>query len=166
MLTLIKQEMKYPIQVAHFTIFIFVFIIVSSCDQNNTDYQTQKKELLALETEAIKHEFRNDTAFLSGLMDSTFIELTPNGVKRKHAVLATIYNNNISNQDNQISLDSFTLDEPIVHLYGDAAVVTFIMHTYRKKVDSLFERRTRFYDVWVKRNNEWKAVTWQASPIE
>jgi hypothetical protein len=99
-------------------------------------------------------------------MDSTFIELSNDKIKNKHEVLVTIYKNNISNLEKKVSLDSFRLEEPIVHVYGNAAVVTFIMHTFRKKGDSLLERRTRFYDVWVKRGVQWKAVTWQASPIQ
>lgn len=99
-------------------------------------------------------------------MDSTFIELSPKGLKNKHEVLKTIYQNNIDNQQKNILLDSFLLEAPVVHVYDKAAVVTFIMHTFRKKMDSVYQRRTRFYDVWVKRGEQWKAVTWQASPVE
>ena len=136
-----------------------------SCNPNPTSSSNEVKKLLDLEHEAIEKEFQNDTTFLSSIMDSTFIELSEDSVKNKSEVLKTIFQDNIHKLENKISLDSFRLEEPIVHVYGDASVVTFILHTFRKKEDSLFQRRTRFYDVWVKRQGEWKAVTWQGTPL-
>ena len=141
-------------------------IALSGCFNGDNDYAAESTRLLDLEKEAINKEFQNDTAFLSSLMDSTFIELSDGGVKRKHDVLKTIYQDNLDREQKSITLDSFRLEEPVVHLYDKTAVVTFIMHTFRKAKDSAFERRTRFYDVWVKRDNEWKAVTWQASAVK
>jgi hypothetical protein len=85
-------------------------------------------------------------------MDSTFIELSGKRIKNKHEVLKTIFQNNTDNTQSNISLDSFLLEAPVVRLYDKAAVVTFIMHTFRKKQGMPFEGRTRFYDVWAKRN--------------
>jgi hypothetical protein len=149
----------------NFRVPIFLLSIsLVSCGTRQADYSSESKKLLDLEKEAITREFRNDTAFLSSIMDTTFIELSKDKIKNKHEVLKTIYSNNTNNLNNKISLDSFMLEEPVVHLYDNTAVVTFIMHTYRKKEP--FERRTRFYDVWVKRDNKWKAITWQASSVE
>jgi hypothetical protein len=145
---------------------IVILVCLWSCNPKPASFQNDAEKLLNLEKKAIEREFQNDTTFLSSIMDSTFIELSNDKIKNKHEVLVTIYKNNISNLEKKVSLDSFRLEEPIVHVYGNAAVVTFIMHTFRKKEDSLLERRTRFYDVWVKRGVQWKAVTWQASPIQ
>jgi len=144
---------------------IGVFICLWGCNPNTTNSPDEVNKLLNLEKEAIEKEFQNDTTFLSSVMDTTFIELSKDTIKNKHEVLKTIYQDNINRLENKISLDSFRLEEPIVHLYGNSSVVTFVLHTFRKKEDSLFERRTRFYDVWVKRGSQWKAVTWQASPL-
>jgi hypothetical protein len=132
---------------------------------SETNYSSEAEKLLGLEKEAIEKEFKNDTAFLSSIMDSTFIELSNGKIKNKHEVLKTIHSDNLNNINAKIDLDSFKLEEPVVHLYGNAAVVTFIIHTYRKKEQVPFERRTRFYDVWIKRDDNWKAVTWQATRI-
>lgn len=155
-----------------FTIFqnlllraVGAFICLSGCNLKTTSSPDEINKLLNLEKEAIEKEFQNDTTFLSSIMDSTFIELSGDKIKNKHEVLKTIFEDNVHKLKNKISLDSFRLEEPIVHVYGNASVVTFILHTFRKKEDSLFERRTRFYDVWIKRGSEWKAVTWQASPL-
>lgn len=135
--------------------------------ENDSQFPGESTVLLDLEREAITREFKNDTTFLSSIMDSTFIELAGVRLKNKHQVLKTIFEANISNQRKGILLDSFRLEDPVVHLYDDnAAVVTFIMHTFRNKNGSHFERRTRFYDVWVRRGDAWKAVTWQASSVD
>jgi hypothetical protein len=142
-----------------------IFNCFLSCNPESTSSPDGANELLKLEKEAIEKEFQNDTTFLSSIMDTTFIELSGDTIKNKHEVLKTIFQDNLHNLESKISLDSFRLEEPIVHIYGDASVVTFVLHTFRKKQDSLFERRTRFYDVWIKRGGQWKAVTWQASPL-
>jgi len=146
-------------------IAIGICICLWSCNSITTSSPDEDKKLLNLENEAIEREFQNDTTFLSSLMDSTFIELSKDKIKDKHDVLKTIFQDNIYKLENKISLDSFRLEEPIVHAYGNASIVTFILHTFRKKGDSAYERRTRFYDVWVKRQEQWKAVTWQATPL-
>ena len=143
-----------------------IALCLLSCKAKRSSNAGVAGKLLALEREAIKREFQNDTAYLSSIMDSTFIELSDGRIKRKHDVLKTIYYNNIRNRSEGITLDSFVLEEPVVHVYDGAAVVSFIMHTFRKQEGARFEGRTRFYDVWVKRGLEWKAVTWQASPVE
>jgi hypothetical protein len=158
-------------QVSKLNISAFLFfLILSSCSNGSHDHAAESTRLLDLEKKAINKEFQNDTTFLSSLMDSTFIELSNGGIKRKHDVLKTIYQDNIDRGQKSITLDSFRLEDPVVHLYDKTAVVTsvvtFIIHTFRKAKDSAFERRTRFYDVWVKRDDEWKAVTWQASSVQ
>ena len=143
----------------------FLTFCFQAC-QDHTPADTTAKELMDLEMLAITREFQNDTAFLSSLMDSTFIELNNGMIRNKHDVLRTIYQDNIDRIKESIVRDSFKLEEPVVHVYGDAAVVSFIIHTYNKKTDSTFERKTRFYDVWVKRGKNWKAVTWQGTPVD
>jgi len=136
------------------------------CKTEASNSPNEAEKLLNLEKEAIEREFKNDTTFLSSLMDTTFIELSGDKIKTKHEVLRTIFQDNLNRIKDKILLDSFRLEVPVVHLYDKAAVVTFIIHTFRKKEDSPFQRRTRFYDVWVRRGTQWKAVTWQGSLIE
>jgi hypothetical protein len=136
------------------------------CSSKPPVYTTEAERLLDLEKEAIQREFQNDTTYLSSIMDTTFIELLGDKIKNKHEVLKTMFQNNIDTIQNKITLDSFLLEDPVIHLYNNTAVVTFVMHTFRKKEAVAFERRTRFYDVWVKRGDQWKAVTWQASSVD
>lgn len=158
--------MKFKVFQSHLLISIGIIIHLLSCNLKTTSSRDEINKLLNLEKEAIKREFQNDTTFLSSIMDTTFSELSKDKIKNKHEVLKTIFQDNIHKLETKISLDSFRLEQPAVHVYDNASVVTFILHTFRKKGDSLFERKTRFYDVWVKRGSQWKAVTWQASPID
>lgn len=141
-------------------------IIFFNCNNKQPGNLDESQHLFALEREAITREFQNDTAFLSTIMDSTFMELSKSKIKNKHEVLKTIFQDNMVNQQDQRIRDSFHLQDSVIHLSGNTAIITFIMQTYNRKGDSSFIRRTRFYDVWVKRNEGWKAVTWQASPAE
>jgi c-di-AMP phosphodiesterase-like protein len=157
--------MKFKISLNFTLIPIGILLFFWSCSTNASNSTDEIDQLLNLEREAIENEFKNDTSFLSSIMDTTFIELSKDKIKNKHEVLRTIFQDNLDKIENEISLDSFRMEEPVVHLYQSTAVVTFILHTFRKKQDSLFQRSTRFYDVWIKRESQWKAVTWQASPL-
>jgi len=140
--------------------------MLCSCRNDQAAESNVMLHLFALERKAISREFENDTAYLSSIMDSTFIEISQEKIKNKHQVLRTIYADNIARVQKGIIRDSFLLKDSIIHVYGNTAVITFIMQTFNKKGDSSFTRRTRFYDVWVKRNHEWKAISWQGTPIE
>ena len=107
-----------------------------------------------------------DTAYLSTIIDSTFIGISDNGIKNKQESLLGMYNNIDERVKNGIVVDSFRLEEKVVNLYSNTAVVTFVVHSFRNSDDTLIERRTRFYDVWVKRNDAWKAVSSQGTPIK
>jgi len=136
------------------------------CANKQRNPTNDAQELFALERYAINREFENDTAYLSSIMDSTFIELSKGKLKNKHDVLKTIYRENVDRKLNGIRRDSFHLNDSIIHVYENTAVVSFILKTFNKKGDSSFTRQTRFYDVWVRKNNTWKAIAWQGTPVE
>ncbi|RYY88354.1 MAG: nuclear transport factor 2 family protein [Chitinophagaceae bacterium] len=156
--------MKFA-QLLSISFYFFPLLGLNGCGSQNNDAQMEARKLFELERKAIDREFQNDTTYLSSIMDATFIELSKGAVKNKHDVLKTIYLDNVSRKQNGIVRDSFLLKDSIIHLYGNSAVVTFIMQTFNKKGDSSFTKRTRFYDVWVKRDDAWKAVTWQGTPV-
>lgn len=143
-----------------------VTVFIASCTGDSSVGKSLSSELLEREREAITKEFKNDTSFLSSLMDSTFIELSKQGLKNKHEVLRTIWEDNLRNEKENRVRDSFKLLDPVVHVYDCAGVVTFVIKTFNRIGDSSFTRSTRFYDVWVKRGNDWKAITWQGSPLD
>jgi hypothetical protein len=136
------------------------------CSDKTQRADDEKSELLHLEYDWLEKEFELDTAFLSSIIDSTFIGISDSGVKNKQEELTSIYNNIDQRIKKGIVIDSFRLEDEVVNIYSNSAVVTFIVHTYRHNNDTLIERRTRFYDVWVKRRDKWRAVASQGTPIE
>jgi len=124
-----------------------------------------KKQLLALEYNWLKAEFSLDTAYLATLMDDGFIGITAGGTSGKQEEL-TDYHRAISQRlKDSIWVDSFRLENSIVNLYGTTAVVTFVVHTFRKDKGVPVQRRTRFYDVWIKRGGKWKAIASQGTKV-
>jgi hypothetical protein len=141
-------------------------VVLFKCAGKNSTAPDEKKKLLNLEYEWLRKEFELDTAFLSSIMDSTFIGISDSGVKNKQEDLISMYTNIDQRIKNGIVIDSFRLEDKVVNIYSNSAVVTFIVHTYRHQNDTLIERKTRFYDVWVKRGDKWSAVASQGTPIQ
>jgi hypothetical protein len=126
---------------------------------------SDKKQLLALEYNWLKAEFSLDTAYLSILMDDGFIGITASGTSNKQEELIDYHQTISQRLRDSIIIDSFRLENTIVNLYGTTAVVTFVVHTFRKDKGIPVERKTRFYDVWIKRNGKWKAVASQGTKV-
>jgi hypothetical protein len=141
-------------------------IVLFMCIDRSADTLNERNELLNLEYQWLENEFALDTAFLSSIMDSTFIDISSEGLKDKQEDLISMYNNIDQRIKNGIVVDSFKLEDEVINIYSNSAVVTFIVHTDRHSQDTLIERQTRFYDVWVKRGGKWKAVASQGTPIQ
>jgi len=52
-------------------------------------------------------------------------------------------------------------EEMKVYAYGDTAVVTGILHVRRSRKEGAFDRRYRFTDTWLFRNNQWQVIAAQ-----
>ena len=65
-----------------------------------------------------------------------------------------------------VFLDPVKLEDASVKLYDNTAVAIFIVHTYKKEKGKPTEKRTRFYDVWIKRNGKWLAVASQGTTMK
>lgn len=151
-------------------VLVFVYPLLANAQEANPrltkEYaDNDKKQLLALEHSWLKAEFSLDTAYLATLMDDGFIGITSSGTSTKQQELLDYYNIISQRMKDSIFIDSFRLENAIVNLYGTTAVVTFIVHTFRKEKGVAAERKTRFYDVWIKRNGKWKAVSSQGTKV-
>ncbi len=145
--------------------FCGLLIILLGCVNEHSNYNDDKGQLLLLEQKWLEKEFALDTAFLSSIMDSTFIGISESGIKNKQEDLLSMYNNINQRIKDGIVIDSFMLENTVVNLYSTSAVVTFVVHTYGKNKETLTERKTRFYDVWIKRGDKWKAVASQGTKV-
>ena len=152
---------------------IIVVFLLAACSESGsnkpgvTDSSKDKikEELILLERKWLEAEFALDTAYLSTLLDRTFIGISADRVANKQEELKSMYDNISAMRRDSVFLDSLKLEDPIVNVYDKTAVVTFIVHTYKKERGKSTEKRTRFYDVWIKRNDKWKAVSSQGTPI-
>jgi hypothetical protein len=132
-------------------------------ETRNNDNDIDK--LLTLERKWLEAEFALDTAYISSLIDSTFVGISSIHTTTKRRELNGIYNTMTAMRRDSIFLDSLKLEDAIVNFYDNTAVATFIVHSYKKDKGRPIEKRTRFSDVWVLRNGAWKAVASHGTPI-
>jgi ketosteroid isomerase-like protein len=62
-------------------------------------------------------------------------------------------------------IESMTVDDVDVRLFGDAAVVTGRTHARGVQADAAFDVSLRFTDVFVRRSSRWQAVASHATMI-
>jgi hypothetical protein len=152
----------------YFPLILCCYLVIQSAcvnkrsDNKSSDNTTDEAQLLQLEHQWLEHEFTADTVFLSSLIDSTFICITPGGILTKQETLKHMGDNKNFRTKNDIVIDSVALENAMVNVYGHSAVVTFIDHTYARKQGTPLETKVQFYDVWIKRDGQWKAVSSQA----
>ena len=145
---------------------LLAIIFISCAHTEPKDNNDDKTQLLQLEHKWLEAEFALDTAYLSSIIDNTFIGISGNGIHNKQEDILDMYNNISQRLKDSIVIDSFQLENTIANIYGNTAVVTFIVHTNGKNKTEITNRRTRFYDVWVKQDDGWKAVASQGSKVE
>jgi len=111
-------------------------------------------------------EFKLDTSTISKMMDKSFIAIGANSISNKQEELDGIHENISQRLKNNHIVDSLYFEDFHVKIHGATAIVTFISVTAGRIKDIPFtNRRTRFYDVWVKKDGQWKAVSSQATAI-
>jgi hypothetical protein len=70
-------------------------------------------------------------------------------------------------KSDSIFIDALKIEEPfIVKQFDNTAIIIFICHTYKTNKGKREEKRTKFYDVWRKVNNGWKAISSQATVVK
>jgi ketosteroid isomerase-like protein len=100
-----------------------------------------------------------DVAFIESVLADEFIVTYAEGVradKAKELTVAAEFNQQI---------DSSTLDEFVVKIYGDTAVVWFTQHLVGPKDGRPLELTFRYTDVWVMRDGRWQCVASHATKV-
>jgi hypothetical protein len=152
--------MKYLLCIA------FLLIIGCATIKKSFDPVTESEVLRKLEYNAIDAEFKLDTAAIAAIMDDRFISINANSITSKKEELASMYSNISGRLKEGHFVDSFYLDQFRVDFFDNTAVVTFyIVSRGRIKEVPFVNRRTRFYDVWIKSANGWKVISIQATPV-
>ncbi|RIV23340.1 nuclear transport factor 2 family protein [Fibrisoma montanum] len=128
--------------------------------------QTDEEVLQKLEYDWLIAEFKNDTAAIASLMDETFVAVGLTKTYSKQAELDGIFTTMNERIRAGHVVDSLYFDDVRITIYDNTAVVTFISVTKGTIKDVPFaNRRTRMYDVWIRKNGVWKAVSSQVTPI-
>ena len=153
---------------------ILIMVLLFSCTETGsnktghvTDQSTDKikQELISLERKWIDAEFVMDIDYVSTLIDTSFIDISPDHIHNKQQALTVMYNNINAMRQDSIVLDSLKFEDVIVNLYENTAVISLVTHSYKKDNGRVVEKRMRFYDVWINRNGKWKAVSSQGTVI-
>jgi hypothetical protein len=149
---------------------VFVFL---GCSQSNSSKETGKdessdkvkQELISLERKWLDAEFALDTAYISTLLDGSFIDISEE-IHNKQQALKGMYDGINARRKDSLVLDSLKFEDVVMNLYDNTAVIALITHSYSHKPDgSKLEIRKRFYDVWINRNGKWKAVSSQGTAL-
>lgn len=155
-------------------LLLISLIVLFGCNQEEADHSKEKTnstdektkaELLSLERKWLDAEFALDTAYVSTLIDPSFIDISET-IHNKQQALKGMYDGMDDRRKDSIVLDSLKFEDVVVNLYENTAVIALITHSWSHKPDgSLVEVRMRFYDVWINRNGSWKAVASQGTTI-
>ncbi|MEP7255050.1 MAG: nuclear transport factor 2 family protein [Ferruginibacter sp.] len=148
------------------TIISFLLSLSYQALSQKIDSRLAAEILKKIEYDWLIAEFKLDTATISKMMDDSFISINPSGILNKQEELDGIYKNISQRINNDHVVDSLYLDDVHIRFYEATAVVSFVSVTKGRIKDIPFtNRRTRFYDVWIYRNNSWKAVSSQGTPL-
>ncbi|MEO7306272.1 MAG: nuclear transport factor 2 family protein [Ferruginibacter sp.] len=143
-------------------------IFLANCTEHTSynNSNSNKEDLLLLERNWLQAEFSLDTSYISPMIHDSCLSISEEGIHYKRQYLSGMYTNISQRIKDSIFVDSFKLENEIVHQYDNTAVVTFIVHTFKKSKGIPNEKRTRFFDVWVKSKESWKLVASQGTPVK
>jgi ketosteroid isomerase-like protein len=102
---------------------------------------------------------RRDVEFIRTVLADEFLATHAEGVRAdraKELALAAEFNQQV---------DSSTLDEFVVKIYGETAVVWFTQHLVGPKEGRPLALTFRYTDVWVWRDGRWQCVASHASKV-
>lgn len=127
--------------------------------QDSSKKSAEEGHLLALESAWNHAEQSKDAAALNQLLAEEFVYTDYDGsfLDRKGFLESTLHNDVTQEQINN--------DGMAVRIYGNAAVVTGLYRDKGLDKGKPFQRRGRFTDTWIYRNNAWQCVASQSTLI-
>jgi len=132
---------------------------VTASGSQDQPVQSDQQILIQLERDWDAAFLRNDVDFIETVLADEFVATYPDGSrgdKAKELTLAAEF-------DQQI--DSSTLDEFTVKIYGDTAVVWFTRHLVGPSQGRRLEVTYRYVDVFVLRTDGWQCVATQSTKV-
>lgn len=150
-----------------FLIIPYFLLGLTACTTKKPDPApgSTKLQLLALERNWLEAEFRLDTGYIAPMIADSFMGISEEGIHNKEQLLESMYSTISQRLADSIVVERFRLENEEVRIHENTAVVTFIVHTFKKNKGVPEEKKTRFYDVWIKQDDTWKMLASQGSPV-
>jgi len=141
-----------------FCVLAAVGAVTASASQDRP-VRSEQQILIQLEKDWDAAFLRKDVRFIENVLADEFIATYGDGTrgdKAKELTLAAEFNQQI---------DSSTLDEFTVKIYGDTAVVWFTRHLVGPSQGRRLEVTYRYIDVFVWRAGRWQCVASQSAKV-
>jgi ketosteroid isomerase-like protein len=132
---------------------------ISASGAQSKPVLSDQQVLIKLERDWDAAFHRKDVAFIDSVLAEEFVSTYGDGARgdrAKELKLAAEFNQQI---------DSSTLDEFVVKVYGDTAVVWFTQHMVGPSKGQRLEVTYRYIDVFVQRDGRWKCVASQSTKV-
>ena len=143
----------------HLHVCILVLALAVTSSAQTRPAQSDQDILTQLEKDWDAAFLRRDAAFIEKILADEFMATYSDGTtgdKAKELMLTAEFNQKI---------DSSTLDDFTVRIYGDTAVVWFSRHLAGPSQGRRLEVDYRFIDVFVWRGNRWQCVASQSAKV-
>jgi ketosteroid isomerase-like protein len=151
-----------PLRIKLFCLLTFVSGAVSGAEPSSARSQRARSDqeiLIQLERDWDEAFHHKDVAFIENVVADEFVATYGDGTRAdraKELTLAATFNQQI---------DSSTLDEFIVKIYGDTAVVWFTQHLVGPSQGRPLALTFRYLDVFVLRSGRWQCVATQSTKV-
>jgi ketosteroid isomerase-like protein len=128
-----------------FALLFGIFLSIAASAQDST-------KVIAMENAWNQAELHNDASAVQLLLADDFIMTTAEGdLYNKSQIIASI-------RDKSYEPDVLQSSEMVVHGHGNTAVVTGMYYEKGTDKGKLWERRGRFTDTWLFKDNRWQCI--------
>ena len=121
--------------------------------------KSDQEVLIQLERDWVAALQRNDVAFVERVLAEEFVATYGDGNRgdrKRELQLVAEFNQQV---------DKWTVDEFLVKVYRDTAVVWFTLRVVGIKQGQRAELTLRYTDVWVMRDGRWQCVSSQSTKV-
>jgi hypothetical protein len=136
--------------------FVLLACALAQC-QGSRENKAEEAEILTADDHYTHGSLHKDLAELNSVWAESFVDTSGAVVRNKSEMLKTIKNGP--------KLESITIDDRKVQVYGGAAVVTGRYTAMAIENGKKVSGSGRFTDVWVKQNGTWLCVAAHSSKI-
>jgi ketosteroid isomerase-like protein len=124
---------------------------------SNSNDQEMIRQVVELERQSKDAAIKRDVGFVERTLADDYVSIGPLGQVASKADTIT------ARRTAQLHYDSIEVSEMVVRLYGNTAIVTARAEVKGRDLGEDFSGPYRFTRVWVKRNGQWQAVSYQGT---